>query len=67
MVERSGRIQAQRAKHKQGSKEFERLTKSDLKILAEGLAKALALNPKPRAKKKHTLGHMKLKRTLPYT
>ena len=49
-IERSGRIQAERAKHKMGSEEFDRLTKEDQKVLADGYTKAMALNPKPKKK-----------------
>jgi hypothetical protein len=49
--ERSGRIQLERAKHKMGSREFERLTKEDVSVMREGLAEALALNPKTKTKR----------------
>jgi hypothetical protein len=49
-VERSGRIQQERSRYKMGSEEFDRLTKEDLKVLAEGYEKAMALNPKPKRK-----------------
>jgi hypothetical protein len=50
-VERAGRIQAERANHERGSKEYIRLTNEEQKIYREGLSKALALNPKLKKKR----------------
>ena len=49
-LEQSGRIQAEREKHEEGSKEFKRLTKKDVQVMADALAEARTLNPKPKKK-----------------
>jgi hypothetical protein len=50
-LEASGRIQIEREKHKEGSKEWKRLTNKDVRIVSEALAEARALNPKPKKKR----------------
>jgi hypothetical protein len=45
-LERSGRIQIEREKHKKGGKEWKRLTDLDVRSVEEARTKALALNPK---------------------